>query len=136
MSVPPNSNMFLVCSSPRRDVVVEPFEEAVIDGLRREFADEIGVGDVLLNDFLDLPTEAVPRFHQEYRFRFFHYPSFPAISAGDRKPVGANRQSLLEQSAADLSCFFRCIQGDVEDSHDHGRKASYFSLHAIKRFLE
>jgi hypothetical protein len=88
-----------------RNVVVQPFEEAAVDGFRGEFANEVGVGDVLVDDFLDRPTVAVLSFNEEDGFGLFHDPLFPTIGAGDGKPVGANRQSLLKKNAANLTCF-------------------------------
>ena len=109
-----------------RHFSVQPFEETLVDGFRGDLPNKVGVRDVLANYLLDRVAIPWLGFDEQDRFSFFHNPLFPTISASDWKPVGANRQSLLEKDTTDLTCLIGRVQRDVIDSHDPSKQASYF----------
>jgi hypothetical protein len=105
----------------QRDFGAQPFEETLIDGFRREFRNQILVGDMPVDDFLDGRTITGLGFDEQDRFSTLLNLPFPAVGAGDGKPIGANRQLLLKKNLTNLTSLLGRVQRDVENSHHSSR---------------
>src|SRR5580704_16937999 len=100
-----------------RNLVVQPLEEAFVDGFRRDLANKVCVGNVLADHFLDRTPITCLRFDQQDRLGLFDNSLFPAVRAGDRKPVCANRQLFLKEDATDLTRLIGSVDRDVVNPH-------------------
>jgi hypothetical protein len=102
----------------RRDFGVQPFEETLVDGFRRDLPNKVCVGDMLTDHLLDCAAIACLGFDEQHRFRLFHNSLFPTVRAGDWKPIRANRQLLFKEGATYLPRLIGSVNRDVVNSHD------------------